>query len=168
MKQPSIYNVFLALIASCAPLPALLPHEALAGRAVKRAWEEKGMPAPTVKAHCAVDEYQVIVTKTPEEYRRYCPTSEAAKSAGCLSWEESAHWFAWRHRPVVIVSMIHYSEPTIVVHELLHAYVQCSKLHPDPWDPGDRQHSDPRVWTSPGGADAVQTRADALCKEPPW
>jgi len=156
----------IILFSGCAHTSTLLPHERAAGEAAKQAWAEHGMPPPTRKKRCAIDEFSVVVAKTPAEYNKYCPTSVAEKSAGCLSWTSSAHWFFWRDRPLVVVSPIHYSEPTIVVHELMHAYIQCAELGKSAWDPGDRLHADPRVWRAPGGDKSVQWRADELAKPP--
>jgi hypothetical protein len=150
---------------ACAATPtALRPHEQKAGAAARIAWRERGLPEP-IEGRCDVDRYEVIVTTDAAGFNRYCPTSRADKTAGCLAWRSSDHWFRWRDRPLVVISPKHHSEPTIVVHELMHAYYRCAGLSKSDWDPGDRGHTDPRVWSAAGGETAAQTRADALTKE---
>ena len=157
----------LLLLAGCAARPALLPHEALAGRAVAKAWAEKGLPAPTRQKRCDVESFDVVVTTTAADWHQWCPLADPGKTFGCLAWEYTAHWFFWRERPIVVISPMHHTEPTIVVHELMHAYTQCAALRKDPWDPADARHTDPRVWSAPGGVEAAQSRADTLSKQGP-
>lgn len=144
----------------CAPMPQLTAVEASAGRAAKEAWAAKRMPEPT-ENRCDLSRFYVVVPDAIE-YRRYCPHSDPWKTAGCLAWKDSNHLYAWVQWPVVVISPKHYSEPTIVVHELMHAYQRCSKLGRPGWDLGDREHSDPRVWSAAGGENAVQTLANEL------
>lgn len=154
----------LLLLFGCAHAPAMLPHEIAAGEAAKRAWAERGMPPPTALKRCAIDEYNVIVTHTPEELRKWCSTADPATTYGCLAWTSSNNWFFWRDRPLVVVAPMHHTEPTIVVHELMHAYIECAEIGNGPWDPGDRKHTNPRVWRAPGGEQSVQWLADELAK----
>ncbi len=158
------FVLVLGFLAACAHSPPLQRHEQVAGQAAKEAWQQRGMP-PMTRKRCDVDSYQVVVTKNQEEYSKYCAMSFIETSAGCLGWGSTANWFMWREFPIVVISPRHYSEPTIVVHELMHAFIQCSEIQRDPWDPGDRQHANPRVWSAAGGTESVQWLADLLSKE---
>ncbi len=150
----------ILVLGSCMPKPVLKPHEEVAGRAAWDAWRLKKLPVP-VHGHCNAGRFYVV-TPTPDDFSKYCPMTNWKKVAGCLSWRTSHHFFAWSEYPVVVVSPKHYSEPTIIVHELLHAYTHCAELSTNPWDPGDGDHKDPRVWSAAGGRDAAQSIADDL------
>lgn len=137
--------------------------ERLSGSAALSAWRAAGLPEPDQDG-CDVLGFRVRLADRAA-FVRDCRASPES-SAGCLNWASSSHFFRPRLYPLIVISPNWRSEPGIIVHELMHAYVRCSRSGPSAWDAGDSQHSDPRVWTAAGGEGSAQSRAMLLLGQP--
>lgn len=150
--------LLLLALTACTSAPELLPHERAAGAAAFAAWSQAGLPSPD-QGRCDVRAFRVRVVSA-ERFVQDCRTAPEA-AYGCTAWESTNEMFRWREVPVVVIAPWWRSEPSIIVHELMHSYVRCSGLAPGS-DPGDSQHTDPRVWKATGGEISVQSRAMKL------
>lgn len=148
--------VMLSLLAmSCTQsAPELQPFERAAGAAAMQSWRKSGLPTPD-QGRCDVAAFAVRVD-SDDRFVEDCRTAPSA-AYGCTTWGSTNEWFRFREYPVVTIAPWWHSEPSIIIHELLHAMEQCSGLHGD----GDPGHRDPRVWSAPGGPTSVQSRAMA-------
>jgi hypothetical protein len=147
----------LLTLAACAPLPVLTPAESAATEAARAAWLERGMPAPDQR-RCQLDRVYVLHA-SEAEYVQHCHALPT-KSAGCLSWTSSNHFFRPYDWPLLVIGPKYAGDQGLIIHEMLHAHVRCAALGTSPWDPGDREHHDPRVWSAAGGESAVQALAN--------
>lgn len=145
--------VAVVVLAACThAAPELRPEERRWGAAVRQAWEKRGdLPSPDRGDWCDVRHWSI----------RYPGKCTDQSAYGCLRWEGVR--MLQRERPVVHVNGWWHVEHTIVQHELLHAYEQCSGLR----DWRDEMHRDPRIWEK-GGPESVQLRArELLTPDPP-
>jgi hypothetical protein len=118
--------------------------------AVESAWYDAGLDIPYPE--CNVESFRVIHA-TVTEYWALCH-GDPAKSYGCSTDEHVGGPLSGQTRPVVVVAPWWHIEPSIVVHEILHAFQRCT-------DGRDPAHADPRVWSAAGGATSVQSVAMA-------
>ena len=157
MRRSAILAALAA--ASCVPpAPELLPLERSAGQAVSVAWNSAALPFPS-KNDCDVSRFSVRIASATD-YATSCLGAPEA-SAGCTNFSSDGSWFSSPLYPIVVISPTWKSEPGIIVHELLHAYVYCSESG-KPGDPFDANHTDSRVWKAAGGESSVQARAMSL------
>lgn len=151
------YIIGLGLLAGCAgPATNLDPMQRAAFLAVEEAWYEAGLPVP--HEDCNLDAF-VVVHATSKKYWELCG-SDPQKSAGC-STSEHIRPLQPDTVPIVVVSPKHYIEPTIITHELSHAFQRCTTGR-------DYGHSDPKVWQAAGGDSSVQARANKILQEQGW
>lgn len=116
------------------------------------------MPEPN-QDKCVVEQFYIRLDDVDSFAFDCRSTPEAA--AGCLNWTSSNHFFRPFIYPVVVISPNWRSEPSIIVHELMHAMTHCSHLDGE-WTPLNFDHKDPRVWSAAGGVTSAQSRAMAL------
>lgn len=157
------WGTILLMLSACAPMSVLTDGQRGAGDATARAWAEAGLPAPN-KRRCN-DMTRFYVTEvTVDEFPLHCHAL-ATKTAGCLSWKSSNHFFRPYEWPEVVTWAKYRDDMGLVVHELLHAYIRCAAIGNGVWDPGDRSHANPAVWEAAGGEKSVQWRANQLMLE---
>lgn len=149
---------YLALVA-CTPKPELTPEQLAAGAAVRQSWSASELPAAD-RSSCDLTRFYIRTPSDAQGYYDLCHAG-ADGSYGCLSWQSTDRMMGGSRWPVVVVSPWWRPEPTIIIHELMHAYAYCSGLFPGS-DPGDREHTDPRVWSVAGGADSVESVARSM------
>lgn len=69
---------------------------------------------------------------------------------GMLDWERLG---PGDRRPLIYVAKWHRVESWLMLHELLHAYQDCTGSAPD------LAHRDPTIWSATGGAESAQEKA---------
>ena len=151
----SLVLCVLAMLATSCHPTELRDFERSAGACLERAWNSSGLPSPS-KGRCDVSSFSVRID-SPESFVEDCRTAPSSAYA-CTSWTTDSRLFFYRETPVVVIAPWWHSEPTVIQHELIHAYAQCSGISPD----GDARHKDARLWSSAGGSSSIQSRALAL------
>jgi hypothetical protein len=131
-----VAGVAIAILASCVPHRPrpLTEMEEDVLSVVEAAWDlEKPAEA------CRLDELYVSQPESAEQYLMACPPDSGA----CLRWSYDDGKF--RTVPVIVINPAARDDPArLAVHELLHAYVACSK---GPWpDLYDYGHTNTAVW----------------------
>ncbi len=142
----------------CTPAHERSLDESSWGAAALSAWQASGLPAPT-RGRCDIASFRVRVVSA-SDFVQLCHTVPEA-AYGCTSWDSTGEWFCWREIPIVVIAPWWKVEPSIVVHELMHAMYRCSGM-PGAYSGANSQHLDPRVWSAAGGATSAQSRAMAI------
>lgn len=124
--------------------------------AVESSWHAYDMGVPD--ADCNLERFQVIHASAPK-FKQLCGV-ESTQAYGC-SHTEQLYPLRAGSIPMVVVSPIHYIEPHIIVHELLHHFLRCTVGR-------DFNHSNPKVWTAVGGPATVEGRAIDLLMDGGW
>ncbi len=156
MKQ--LMAILIVVLCGCGQLPSGQhePWEDASYEAVEQAWAESGLPEPA--ENCRLDLFKVY---TPDEKGYWKSCGNPKLSYGCtdlFSYGRPAH--SKTLVPHIFVAPWYYSEPYLIVHELLHTFSMCST--------GARGHNDPRVWEAAGGLESVQSRAHEILKQGGW
>jgi hypothetical protein len=158
--------VLLAIALAGCPSTSLSNSDEFVINATRQAWNAvDDLPA----AHGACHNIDVVRHASKRAYVDAClgvrsdAYREAAEnSAGCtttsLRGVTGETWYTLRIAPG------YSDDPTLVVHEMLHALTDCTGSGPNT-DPFDAGHRDVRVWKAVGGAPSVQAVAESLLRD---